>query len=51
MTIVQSPDGMSAVVTTTGKLGTAQVSVKVDADLGAGVTELVGVLDIEVQPS
>lgn len=44
-----SADGLSAVATTVGPLGTAQVSVHADADLGEGVREVVGVLDIEVQ--
>lgn len=33
---------------TTGKLGNVQVQVTADADLGAGVTTLTGVLDVEV---
>lgn len=46
-----TPDatGLSATITTTGALGTTQVSVTVDADLGEGVTEITGVLDIEVK--
>ena len=41
-------DGKSAVATAAGGLGAAQVSVVADADLGEGVRELTGVLDIEV---
>lgn len=44
-------DGMSAVVTSTGKLGTSQVSVSADADLGEGVQTITGLLDIEVKAS
>lgn len=41
-------DGMAADVVTAGRLGSAQVSVRCDADLGDGVRELVGVLDVDV---
>jgi hypothetical protein len=41
-------DGMVALVKAVGTLGTAQVRVTADADLGEGVTPLVGVLDVEV---
>ncbi len=46
-----SADGLSAFAVATGPLGTAQVSVSADADLGAGVTTISGVLDIDVQAS
>jgi len=51
VTVTAAPDGMSAVAVTTGKLGTAQISVSADADLGAGVTTITGTLDLEVQAS
>jgi len=41
-------DGMSAVVTAKGPAGTSQVRVTCDADLGEGVTEIIGLLDVEV---
>jgi len=45
-------DGMSAVATTVGPLGTVQVSVVADADLDEGETrEVTGTLDIEVKAS
>ena len=44
-------DGLSCVVLTKGPLGTAQVVVAADADLGAGTKAIQGVLDIEVQAS
>jgi hypothetical protein len=44
-------DGLSAVATAVGPLGTAQVSVTADADLGQGITPLIGTLDIEVVAS
>lgn len=47
-TVEASADGLSAVVKATDNLGAVQVSVKADADLGAGVRELIGVLDVEV---
>lgn len=46
-----SEDGMSAFAVAVGPLGTAQVSVAADADLGEGIRALTGVLDIEVQAS
>jgi alkylation response protein AidB-like acyl-CoA dehydrogenase len=46
--VTAAADGLSAVATTTGPLGTAQVSVSADADLGEGVKSIVGTLDIEV---
>lgn len=49
--VVQSEDGLSAEAITVGPLGTAQVSVVADADLGEGTTAITGVLDIEVKAS
>lgn len=40
--------GLEVEVVTTGKVGAAQVKVVADADLGEGVKELVGLLDVEV---
>lgn len=51
LTVAPSEDGLSCTVTTTGKVGQAQVSVTVDADLGEGVRELAGALEIQVKPS
>lgn len=48
LSITTSDDGLSATVVTLGPLGTSQVSVAADADLGAGVRTLTGILDIEV---
>lgn len=44
-------DGLSAFAVAVGPLGTAQVNVSADADLGEGVTTLTGVLDIQVTAS
>lgn len=44
-------DGMHAVASTTGKLGSVRISVEVDADLGEGVKTIVGLLDIQVKAS
>lgn len=41
-------DGLSAEAVTVGPVGVAQVSIVVDADLGAGVRTLAAMLDIEV---
>ena len=52
--VTVTPDAanpLSAVVTTTGTLGTAQVSASADADMGDGVKTITGVLDIEVRAS
>lgn len=42
-------DGMSATFSPAG-VGTLKVQVKADADLGSGVREIIGELDIEVSP-
>lgn len=41
-------DGLSCVAAAVGPLGTARVTLKADADLGAGVTELLGTFEAEV---
>ena len=51
LSVVPSADGLSAEVVAVGPLGTAQVSVTADADLGTGVTALVGTLDVQVVAS
>src|SRR5690349_14026807 len=48
LTLTTSEGGWSAEIVAAGPAGTAQVTVRCDADLGDGVRELVGVLDIEV---
>jgi hypothetical protein len=48
LALVVAADGLSAVVRATGSVGTGQVTAKADADLGDGVTEIIGVLDFEV---
>jgi hypothetical protein len=44
-----SEDGLSVVISSLGKLGVCQVNVKADADLGEGVEEITGTVDIEVK--
>ncbi len=51
LSVVPSADGLSAEVVAVGPLGSSQVSVTADADLGAGVTALVGTLDVSVVAS
>jgi hypothetical protein len=51
LTVTASEDGMSATITAVGPLGTAQVAVTADADLGEGVSPITGVLDVEVKAS
>lgn len=48
LTVVPAPDGMSCNVQSTGVLGTATVQFSADADLGAGVKEIIGTLEVEV---
>ncbi len=48
LALTPAADGMSCLVAAVGPLGTAKVSMTADADLGAGITEIIGVLDIEV---
>jgi hypothetical protein len=50
-TVAAAADGMSAVVTAAGALGTCQVNVGADADLGTGVTTITGTLDVSVVAS
>ena len=46
--VLAADDGMSAVIFAQGPDGQAQVSVEADADLGAGSTTLLGLMDIQV---
>lgn len=48
VTVTAGADGKTATAVAVGPAGTAQVSVRADADLGDGSREVVGVLDIEV---
>jgi hypothetical protein len=48
LTLTASADGMKAEAVTVGPLGVAQVQVTADADLGAGVVTLQGILDVQV---
>jgi len=48
VSLTVADDGMSAVAEAVGPLGSAQISVTADADLGGGVTPLVGIVDISV---
>jgi hypothetical protein len=43
-----SADGMSAMLKPVGVVGSFKVQVKADADLGEGVKEIMGELDIEL---
>jgi hypothetical protein len=47
-TLEVAADGLSAVVKPVGPLGSFKLQVKADADLGEGVKEILGELDIEV---
>ena len=43
-----SPDSLSAEVIPGTLLGTCQINVQADADLGSGITNITGVLDVQV---
>lgn len=42
-------DGLSATVAAIGGVGSGQISVVADADLGEGVEEIIGILDVQVK--
>ena len=48
LTVLPADDGMTAYAVAIGPLGAAQVQVKADADLGEGVKEISGTLDVVV---
>ena len=47
-TVAPSADGLSCVVKAAENLGSVQISVAADADLGEGVAPITGILDLEV---
>jgi hypothetical protein len=51
LTAEVSADGLSCQVVTVGPLGSAQVQVSADADLGEGIVPIAGTLDIDVVAS
>jgi len=51
LNLIASGDGLTAIIAATGGVGQAQVQVVADANLGEGVREVTGVLDVEVQPA
>lgn len=48
VSVQAAEDGLSAIVKAVGPLGSAVVSVKADADVGEGVTQIAGVLEVQV---
>lgn len=48
VTVTPAADGMSAEIAAVGPVGSVQVSVTADADLGTGVSSLVGTLQVDV---
>lgn len=46
--VTAAADGLSATIALNGSLGTAQLAVKADADLGGGQRELALTADIEI---
>jgi len=51
LSLTVAADGLSAEVMTLGPLGTCQISVSADADMGTGVHSITGLLDVEVVAS
>lgn len=51
ITLEVAEDGLSAWAKTVGNLGSAQLIVKADADLGEGIREIIAILDVEVKPA
>ena len=47
-TVTPSDDGLACTVVSTGKMGTVQINVRLDADLGDGVRELNGMALLDV---
>ncbi len=48
LSVTPAADGLSAVVAAMGPLGTANVQVNADADLGAGIVEIIGLLECTI---
>lgn len=48
LALTPEPNGMSCLVQAVGPLGAATVTLKADADLGAGTVPVIGTLDINV---
>ncbi len=48
LTVTPSTDGLSATFTAVGPIGNAQLTVTADAHIGEGVTEISGVLDVQI---
>jgi hypothetical protein len=48
LTAILENDGVTVTIVPTGVLGSAQVQISADADLGAGVETISGVFDVEV---
>lgn len=46
--VTPSADGLSAVISAKGPLGSCQVTVNADADVGEGVVPITGVLDVQI---
>lgn len=48
LALTPAADGLSCVVSAVGPLGAANVTVKADADLGSGVTAIIGTAEIQI---
>ena len=48
LSLVVAEDGMSALVLAVGEIGVGQVTVTIDADMGAGVRQITGIRDITI---
>lgn len=50
-TLTVATNGLSAMFVTSGKLGSGQINVSADADMGEGVKTITGVQEIEITAS
>jgi len=48
LALTTSADGLTCTIMAVGPLGTGTVTVKADADLGAGTTPLIGTLEVAI---
>ncbi len=48
LALTPAADGLSCLVQAVGPLGTGSITMKADADLGAGTTEIIGTLEVNI---
>src|SRR5262245_42767554 len=50
LALAPTADGLACAVSAVGPIGSAKVTMRADADMGAGYEEIVGLMDISVTP-